>query len=41
MARIEVNGLGLDYELIEPADTQPLVVTPGDATRGITPIAAF
>ncbi|MDB5726279.1 MAG: hypothetical protein JWQ16_3033 [Novosphingobium sp.] len=32
MARIEVDGLELDYELIEPADMQPLVITPGDAT---------
>lgn len=29
MARIEVNGLELDYELIGPEDGQPLVLTPG------------
>ena len=29
MARIEVGGLELDYELIGPEDGQPLVLTPG------------
>jgi len=29
MARIEVGGLELDYELIGPDDGQPLVLTPG------------
>lgn len=29
MARIEVNGLELDYELIGPESGQPLVLTPG------------
>ena len=29
MARIAVGGLELDYELIGPADGQPLVLTPG------------
>ncbi|MBU6269380.1 MAG: alpha/beta hydrolase [Sphingomonadales bacterium] len=29
MARIEVNGLELDYELIGPEDGPPLVLTPG------------
>jgi pimeloyl-ACP methyl ester carboxylesterase len=29
MARIEVNGLELDYELIGPEDGKPLVITPG------------
>ena len=29
MARIDVDGLELDYELIGPADGPPLVITPG------------
>ena len=29
MARIEVDGLELDYQLIGPAAGQPLVITPG------------
>jgi len=29
VARIDVNGLELDYELIGPEDGQPLVLTPG------------
>lgn len=29
MARIAVDGLEIDYELIGPADGQPLVITPG------------
>jgi len=29
MARIEVNGLELDYELIGPENGPPLVLTPG------------
>ena len=29
MARISVDGLELDYELIGPADGRPLVITPG------------
>ena len=29
MARIEVNGLEIDYELIGPEGGQPLVLTPG------------
>lgn len=45
MARIEVGGLELDYELIGPAGGQPLVLTPGGRyprdTAGVPELGAL